>query len=103
MKEVSKLKYRLMKTGEEKHAYKLVRRVFHKHVAPTYSKKGIKTFLSMLSVEFFKEASNEKFTIVTEYQNQLVGILAFININHIALLFVDSKFQGKGVGNGGIE
>jgi predicted GNAT family N-acyltransferase len=88
-----------MKTGEEKHVYKLTRSVFDKDVAPTYSKKGIKTFLSMLSLEFLKEASNEKFTVVAEYQERIVGILAIISISHVALLFVDSKFQRQGVGN----
>ena len=92
-----------MKTGEEEYVYNLALSVFHKHIAPNYSKKGIKTFISMLSVEFLKKTSSEKFSIVAEYRSQIVGILAIIAINHVALLFVDSEFQRQGVGKGLIQ
>ena len=99
----SKYTYRLMKTGEEEYVYDLILRVFHKYVAPTYSSKGIETFLSMLSPEFLKERDPEKFTIVAVQKDQLTGTLSMINMSHIALLFVISEMQGNGIGNSLIQ
>ncbi|MCP4112812.1 MAG: GNAT family N-acetyltransferase [Desulfobacteraceae bacterium] len=89
---------RPIKTGEEDFIYELILREFHKSVAPAYSQKGIETFLNMLSPEFLSETDSEKFSIVAECNHQIVGILSMINISHIALLFVDSAFQGHGIG-----
>jgi N-acetylglutamate synthase-like GNAT family acetyltransferase len=67
-------------------------------VAPTYTQEGIETFLGMLTFEFLRETNPEKFTIVAEQEGQLVGISSIIKVCHIALLFVDSQFQGCGIG-----
>lgn len=98
MKNNSEYTYRLMKSGEENALLLLILRVFHQHVAPTYSKEGIETFLNMLTVDFLKAADPKKFTLVAEYEHRPVGMLTNINEGHIALLFVDSEFQGRGIG-----
>ena len=90
--------YRLMKTEEANYVYDIILQVFHKHVAPAYSKEGAKTFLSMLSPEFLKVMTPEQFTIVAEQNGQICGTLSTINKSHIALLFVKSEMQGEGVG-----
>jgi predicted GNAT family N-acyltransferase len=100
MKNNSKYVYRLMNTGEEDHVYGLIMSVFQEYVAPTYSQTGIETFLGMLTLEFLEETSSEKFMVVAEHESQVVGILKMISISHIALLFVDSRFQGQGIGKG---
>lgn len=99
----SKCTYRLIKADESDYVYDMILRVFHKHVAPTYSPKGIETFLSMLSPEFLKERSSEKFTIVAVQKDLLTGTLSMINISHIALLFVNSEMQEHGIGNSLIQ
>lgn len=103
MKKDDKPTYRLMEKGEEKDVYDLILKVFHKHVAPIYSQKGIKTFLGMLSIDFLKETNLEKFTVVAEHNSKLLGMLSIINTNHIALLFVSSEFQNLGIGKGLIQ
>ena len=103
MKKNSKYTYRLMKADEADYVYDMILRVFHKHVAPTYSQKGIETFLSMLSPEFLKERNLEKFTIVAVQKDKLIGTLSMINMSHIALLFVNSEMQGNGIGNSLIQ
>lgn len=98
MKMNDKPTYRLMEKGEEHDVYDLILKVFHKHVAPIYSQKGIETFLGMLSIDFLKEVSLGKFTVVAEQNNKLFGMISIINTNHIALLFVSSEFQNLGIG-----
>lgn len=103
MKKNEKPTYRLMEKDEEKDVYDLILEVFYKHVAPIYSQKGIETFLGMLSIDFLKETSLEKFTIVAEHNSKLFGMLSIINTNHIALLFVSSEFQNLGIGKSLIQ
>jgi len=98
-----KFSYRFMKNGEENDVYDLIFEVFHKYVAPTYSQKGIETFLGMLTTDFLMGTSSEKFTAVAEYIGKHVGMLSIINNNHIALLFVKPEFQGLGIGKSLIQ
>lgn len=97
----NKITFRPMESGEEKHIYELVTRVFHKQVAPVYTEKGVEKFLGMLSPEWLceTEKGEDSFVLVATLQNRLVGMLAVINQSHIALIFVDSGYQGKGIGN----
>ena len=90
--------YRLMRAGEEETVYELVLSVFHRHVAPIYSRNGIETFLSMLSVDFLKNNDPNIFTLIAESNQRLIGMLTNISMGHIALLFVDAEFQGNGIG-----
>lgn len=103
MKKDNKTTYRLMEKGEEKDVYNLILKVFHKHVAPIYSQKGIEAFIGMLSIDFLKETSLEKFTVVAEHNSKIFGMLSIINANHIALLFVSSEFQNLGIGKSLIQ
>jgi len=98
-----KYTYHLLRPGEEEDVYNLVLRVFHRFVAPTYTEDGIGTFLKMMSPDSLNEKSLNKFTIVAEHNDQIVGIVAMINVSHIALLFVDSDFHGKGIGKNLIQ
>jgi predicted N-acetyltransferase YhbS len=90
-----KYTYHLLRPGEEEDVYNLVLRVFHRFVAPTYTEDGIGTFLNMMSPDSLKEKSPNRFTIVAEHNDQIVGIVAMINVSHIALLFVDFDFHGN--------
>lgn len=92
--------YQPMVVEEEKDAFELIVRVFQKHVAPFYSKKGVEKFLGMLSPEVLcdMEKGKNSFVISAKHQNRLIGILAVIKDSHIALIFVDSRYQGDGIG-----
>lgn len=36
--------------------------------------------------------------LIDEIDNQIIGALELRNLNHICLLFVDKKYQNKGIG-----
>lgn len=94
------LKYRPIEDGEEDRVHDLILRVFYRYVAPTYSMEGIDTFTGMLTPSFLVEKKAGKFTVVAELEGRILGVLTMINASHIALLFVESEFQGNGVGKG---
>lgn len=89
-----------MEASEEKDVYDLIVRVFHKHVASVYSKSGVEKFLGMLSTKWLCEIGKgiNSFVIIAKHQNKPIGMLAVINKNHIALIFVDSNYQNEGIG-----
>ena len=89
-----------MKADEADYIYELILREFQEHVAPIYSTDGVEKFLGMLKAEWLCEMGDgiNSFVILAKHQNKPIGMLAVINENHIALIFVDSKYQGKGIG-----
>lgn len=92
--------YLQCKKARKKQTYELILRVFHKYVAPVYSKNGISKFLGMLSRDGSTTIRNgeNSFVILARDQSEIIGMLAVINNNHIALIFVDPDKQRIGVG-----
>ena len=63
-------------------------------------KKGLRSFSACFRQKCYatwKKRENS-FVISAKHQNRLIGILAVIKNSHIALIFVDSKYQGDGIG-----
>jgi GNAT superfamily N-acetyltransferase len=89
-----------MGKDEEQETCELIIRVFHRYVAPVYSKSGVDKFLGMLSPDRLNEMSNGRssFVIVAKDQSKIIGMLSVINESHIALLFVAQEYQRKGIG-----
>ena len=73
----------------------LVWNVFLKFEAPDYSNEGIEEFRKSINDPNFIN----KLEIYGAFLNdKLLGIIATRNKNHIALYFVDEKYQGQGIG-----
>ena len=80
---------------EMKNALDLVWKVFLEYEAPDYSEEGIE--------EFKKSISDMNWVNAREFygafnKNQLLGVIATKDISHIALFFVDGKYQKQGIG-----
>lgn len=77
-------------------ALSLVWKVFQEYEAPDYSPEGIN--------EFYKSIHDEKYLSMLSMfgafiNEQLIGVIATRNEGaHIALFFVDGKYQRKGIG-----
>lgn len=87
---------KILKGNEMKTALDLVTKVFMEYEAPDYSQNGVEEFnKSMQDEEYLsKLCMYGAFTF-----KRLIGVIATRNKGtHIALFFVDSDFQGKGVG-----
>lgn len=86
---------RKIKENEIKNALELVWKVFLEYEAPDYTKEGIE--------EFKKSINDQKFINALEIygafdENELLGIIATRNNNHIALFFVNGKYHKRGIG-----
>lgn len=89
------LEIRAVLADELPEALALVKRVFLQYEAPDYSKQGIDTFLSFL---LDQEKIAELKLLGAFEKGQVIGVLAMRGASHIALFFVESAMQGKGVG-----
>jgi GNAT superfamily N-acetyltransferase len=92
---------RPLTTGEVAAAHRLISDVFHEQVAPLYSQEGVRTFLEYIAEEdLARRASRDHELLGVENRDtgELLGVAELRRANHIALLFVRSDSQKKGVG-----
>lgn len=89
------MEIRKIKENEMTKALDLIWRTFLEYEAPDYTEEGIKEF---------KKAIDDKNWISERdfwgaFENEeLLGIIATKNYNHIALFFVDGKYHKQGIG-----
>lgn len=78
----------------------LVLNSFDKFVAPDYSQEGVKTFYGFFDQGRLLEKTLEMgdSIFIAKENNEITGLLATRNKSHISLLFVDEKYQKRGVG-----
>jgi|GEM_PF-651683 len=77
----------------------LVRSVFDEFVAPGYSEEGNRTFYSYIDpVEMAARFDAGQWFFACLDAGKIVGALEVRDGNHIALFFVDRRFQGRGLG-----
>ena len=101
---MTQLIYRDMQPGEETEVYNLIYQVFEEFIAPDFSQQGIDEFLSFASPEGLAARTQaDNFVILALYQKQIVGMIEIRDYGHISLLFVDSEYQGSGIGTELIE
>ena len=86
---------------ELKRAIELVNRVFEEFVAVDYGEEGNKTFSTYLEYKLDELtddlASGNKRMWVYYDNGQLAGVAAVRGVNHVSLLFVDKRFQHRGI------
>ena len=91
--------YRKIKKGDEFKIFNLIESVFNQFVAPEYSQEGIDEFMKYIQPDALLERlTTNHFGIVALVDSQIIGSIMIRDFNHIALLFVDSLHQQKGVG-----
>ena len=90
---------RLLRENEYEAAKALVGRVFDAYVAPEYSQEGVETFYTFLRAIGTPSRKGEPSVQLFGYfmRSALAGVVAMRECTHIALLFVASEYQRKGV------
>ena len=95
------LVYRYLQPGEETAVCNLVTRVFNEFIAPDYTDEGTREFNAYIEPERLasRYQSNHKVIVATiaTHHDEIVGMLELRNGEHISLLFVDKRFQHKGI------
>ena len=86
---------RKINENEVENAMELAWKVFLKYEAPDYSKDGIKEFQKAIND---KEFINNLEIFGAFKDEELLGIIAIRNKNHISLFFVDERYHKQGIG-----
>ena len=93
------MKIKSIKPLEVNLASTFVWKVFSEFVAPEYPQEGIDTFKEFIQPEELqKMIENEKIFMLGCFDmEKLVGAVALMDFCHVSLLFVDKKYQCKGI------
>lgn len=88
-----------MRPGQETLVIDLVTEVFDKFIAPGYTLEGATEFYKYANVDSLSKRSKlNHFTILAKDKLQVIGIIEIRDLSHIAMFFVRSKSQKKGIG-----
>ncbi|WP_319410164.1 GNAT family N-acetyltransferase [uncultured Desulfosarcina sp.] len=95
----SQIKSRRMKRGDEAKVSEFISIVFNEYVAPGFSQDGIDEFMKYIKPDTIQSQLKENhFGFIATLGRDILGIIEVCNNNHIALFFVDGRFQRKGIG-----
>lgn len=87
---------RALHREETEDAFRLIWKVFREYEAPDYTTEGVEEFYKTIHDEAFR---SELFLYGAFAQKELVGVIATRSEGaHIALFFVDGKYQRQGIG-----
>lgn len=90
------VRYRLMKSGDEKEISELVSRSFIDFVAPKYNHRAVQEFLENTRPEFLLKRSQTNHFVLTAFmEKKIVGMIEIRDHNHISMLFVDKGFTSE--------
>ena len=91
--------YRRMKQGDEEQVFTFIKGVFHQFVAPEFSKEGIVEFMKYIHPDaLLNHIRSNHFAIIASLGPEIIGVIALRDDNHVALFFVDHRYQRKGIG-----
>jgi ribosomal protein S18 acetylase RimI-like enzyme len=80
-------------------ALALVHEVFDAFVGKDYPEEGRNFFRREVSFEFIRTLPQRNgFSLVSLDKEKIIGIISVRDFSHIALFFVDEKYQGQGIG-----
>lgn len=90
------MEIRKISKEEMNDALNLVWSVFLKYEAPDYNEEGIREFKK--TIENKAWLKEREFYGAFDENNKILGVIAIKDKTHIALFFVDKKYQKKGIG-----
>jgi GNAT superfamily N-acetyltransferase len=90
--------YRLMEPGEEQQVRDLVLRVFDEAIAPMFPEQGVREFTTYVQMETLRTRSlADHFVLLATAAGEIVGMIEMRGCRHVSLLFVDERFQRRGL------
>jgi GNAT superfamily N-acetyltransferase len=85
-------------TGQETMIYKLIKKVYDEFVSIDYCEKGNNFFYDWIHPSKIAERQNNQINIwIAFIEKELVGMIEIRDNKFISLLFVDKKYQGRGI------
>jgi GNAT superfamily N-acetyltransferase len=85
-------------SGEEEQVSGLILRLFHEFVAHEYSQEGQERFSTYVTPAALRQRSeHDHFMLVALKGEEVIGAIEIRQSRHLSLLFVDQRFQRKGI------
>lgn len=94
------MKYEIKPLNKEelKETLELVKNVFDEFEAPDYTNLGIESFYEFANYENVSDMLGKTLKIlVAKYNKKIVGMIAYRDYSHIAMLFVEKKYHYNGI------
>lgn len=89
-----------MKHGEESQVSAFISGVFHQFVASDFSQRGIEEFMKYIQPDALdRQLKGNHFALIAALGSKIIGVIEVRGYNHVALFFVDSRLQRKGIGH----
>ena len=90
--------YRVIEPGEEKKVSELVLESFGEFIRHEYSQQGIDEFRRYAQPEALEQRSRADHSVlVATLKDRIAGVIEIRQHDHISLLFVNKRFQRKGI------
>lgn len=84
--------------GEEIEACNLAVRSFNEFIAPGFPEEGIGKFYEYANYRALRERlESDYFVMVAEIEGKLAGMIEIKKHRHVSMLYVDKKYQRRGV------
>lgn len=95
------IEYRRIKKGDANQVSAFIEGVFNQFVAPEFSQDGVDAFMKYIQPDILvNQLSKNHFGILASVGAKIIGTIVMRDGNHVALFFVDSRHQRKGIGKG---
>ncbi|MCG8635233.1 MAG: GNAT family N-acetyltransferase [Desulfobacterales bacterium] len=79
--------------------FTFITEVFSQFVAPGFSQEGVEEFLKYIQPDtIIDHLASDHFGIMAQAGSKIIGIIMVRGYSHVALFFVSSHYQRKGVG-----
>ena len=96
---MSEIEIRPMTEADVEAGIALVRKVFDEYVAPDFPPEGIASFAEWADPAAFADRLRGGYVTLAAFDGErIVGVVAWMPPDHVAMLFVDPAAQGEGVG-----
>lgn len=93
------IEYRKLEKGYVNQVSAFIKSVFNQFVAPEFTQEGIDEFMKYIQPDtLINHLEKNHFGILASVKTKIIGIIIVRDYKHLALFFVDSQFQQKGVG-----
>jgi GNAT superfamily N-acetyltransferase len=93
--------YRPIQAGEEDAVHALIARVFGAFVGAAYSEEGRREFLNYIQPgALLLRTGKRHLSFVALNRGELAGVIEIRDYQHVSLLFVEARFQRRGIARG---
>ena len=93
------IEFRRMKQGDEIQVFTFIADVFNQFVAPEFSQVGIEEFMKYIQPDALaRHIKSNHFALIAAAKSKIIGVIAVRDYNHVALFFINSRYQRMGIG-----